>query len=247
VAQQKEEGERKRGPHTHYAKEAMVGGNLHTYGWGISFRHAKQLTVKKQRILEAQFIGIKHPKEKRKRNERLQPIACINASPSAYIYGKQNSFFTLRAGYGKMRVLAQKAEKNGVQVRLFYGGGASIGLLKPYYVDVAFNITNDPPCYVESQKYDPEQPYAGNEFLQHQRIYGSSGFGRGLGEIKPHPGAYGKIGLNFEWASYNDLVKAVEVGAILDAYYKSVPIMAEVRNYQFYPSLYIDVLMGWRW
>ncbi len=228
-----------------YLKEVVIGANLNTLGWGVTFRHGKRLTIHKKRIIEAELVGIKHPKEKRKRNNIFTGITCHNASPSPFVYGKQNSFYTLRAGLGRMNVLYQKAEENGVEVRFIYTGGASLGILKPYYLDIVYAANNR--CYVKHEKYNPEVPLEENNFLNPNRIYGSSGFTYGLDEIKPHPGIYGKAGLNFEWASYNDLIKAVEVGAMLDVYYREAPIMTVIDNKQFFASLYIDVQMGWRW
>jgi hypothetical protein len=47
---------------------------------------------------------------------------------------------------------------------------------------------------------------------------------------------HGKFGLNFDWGSKDQFVKALECGAMLDLYYKRVPVLVNNSN-RFYTAL----------
>ena len=63
----------------------------------------------------------------------------------------------MKIGIGQQRLIGGKANKNGVLVNAFYYGGLSIGLLKPYYVNVldpADGVTVKTIKYGESIEYN---------------------------------------------------------------------------------------------
>ena len=77
-------------------------------------------------------------------------------------------------------------------------------------------------------------------------IYGSAGFKYGITELDIIPGIYAKVGLQFEFGEYLDVIKAIEVGTSLDAYPKRVPIMIKEENRFLFLSLYISLQIGSR-
>jgi len=232
-----------------YTRELTITPfKIHSAGFGINFRYGKSITAKKKKLMEFEIGEMRHHKEYKRPNE-LIPRVFGFPSPKAYVFEKQNSFFTVRTGIGRMRTIFDKAERNGVQVRLAYFGGFTLGVLKAYYLDILYEVnTSGPVKYrIVHEKYDADIPDVENRFLQWENIYGASGFSYGLTELKFVPGVYTKMGLNFEWASYEDIVKALEVGAIIDFFPKAVPIMILSKNKFFFPTLYIDIKFGWRW
>ncbi len=210
----------------------MSGGILaHSNGFGANFRKGKHLTGYKKRMLEIELVNMKHPKEYKTPNP-------ANGG-NVYIFGKQNSFAILRTGIGIQKVIASKAGKGGVEVRYLYNGGASIGFLKPVYLEIIRGID------IVREKFDPLKHNTDN-------IYGRAPFTKGLTETKILPGIYGKFGLNFESGGIDDKIRAIETGVSVDLYYKKAHIMAIIdddndANKQFFISFYINIMYGNKW
>lgn len=216
-------------------KNEAVGGVLvHQNGWGGFFRKGKHMTAYKKKMYDLEVVTYKHPKE----------YSIINPSyesASSFVYGKLNSLLILRTGIGIQKVLYSKADRAGVEVKYSYYGGVSWGIVKPVYLDI---------LHASSEPYEYEiNPEKYNE-VRHSSIdsiYGKSSFGYGLTDLKLYPGVYGKFGLNFEYGTYNETVKAIEAGIIIDAYPKAIPIMAFIPNNNIYFSFYISFMYGGRW
>ena len=215
--------------------EFTFGLNIHTAGWGLNARRSRNLTVNKKRLMEFEIVNMKHPKEVRSVNPQYD-------NAKSFFFGKINTMTVIRSAVGMQNVIASKAEKNGVEVRLHYSAGFSLGLAKPVYLNILVGTaTNNPDQQiVVVQKYDPD-------IHRIENIYGRASFIEGIDEIKPYPGAYGKLGLTFEYGSYSTDIKCLEVGVTIDAYGKEVPIMANTDNDQFFLNLYINLLFGRKW
>lgn len=209
------------------------GVQLHTSGWGIDYRRGKNITGYKKRIFEGELVNFRHPKEIRSVNPYFD-------NAKSFFYGKLNSITVARVGTGRQRVLYSKAEKDGVEVRLLYSAGASIALAKPIYLFILYPTGFEGEFELIEEKYDPDRHYTDN-------IYGRAPFTRGLNEIKPYPGGYLKTGLSFEYGTYTNNIRCLEVGACLDVYYREVPIMALTENNAIFLNFYINWLFGKRW
>lgn len=214
-------------------KEFVFGLNIHSSGWGLDFRKGKNITGYKKRVIEAEIVNIKHPKEVRSVNPYFD-------NAKSFFYGKMNTLTVFRAGYGKHKVLFSKAEKGGVEVRLNYTAGLSLGFAKPVYLNILYPTAFEREYTVVVERYDPARHYIDN-------IYGRASFTNGFSEIKVYPGGYGKFGVSFEYGAYSDNLKLVEVGVTVDAYGKEIPIMAYADNNQFYFNFYINLLYGRKW
>lgn len=213
--------------------EATIAIDFHTNGWGVQFRRGINLTGYKKWIFEADYIGMKHPKE-------IKTVNPYFDNAKSYVYGKMNTFSILRAGTGIQRTIYSKAERNGVEVRMVYSGGLSLGFTKPVYLQILEPTGNFGEFDLIVEKYDPSEHYIDN-------IYGRAPFTEGLDELKLRPGAYAKLGFNFEYAPVFEDVKALEVGAILDVYPKDIPMMAFIDNKQLFLTFYINIMYGWKW
>jgi len=205
---------------------------LHTSGFGLGYRTGRNITGYKKRVFEIELTGMKHPKEIRTVNPYFE-------NSKSYIYGKENSFLLLRAGIGKQKIINSKPYWGGVELRYFYYGGLSLGLLKPVYLYILHKTSNDYEYDLSIEKYDPDIHFAEN-------IFGRAPFFQGFNHVKPMPGIYLKTGLNFEYGTYDESVKAIEAGIALDAYSKDVPILAFVKNKNYFVSLYISFHFGSR-
>jgi hypothetical protein len=223
-----------------YNREKVADFRLHTHGWNVHYQTGSIKTYYKTSFWEYGLGELRHFKETRKNSD----FAGLNpgAGFSAYVYGKQNSFFALRTGWGIKRYYSEKATKNGVAIGLTYSGGLSLGLLKPYYLEVSAGRD----AGIIQIKYSPETE---REFLDRnpfRPVRGRAGFVKGLEETRFLPGVYGRAGVHIDWGAFDEFLKAVEVGIMLDVYPKKVPLMVNEENRPFFLNFYISMQLGKR-
>src|SRR4030095_6265858 len=213
--------------------EFTFGLNIHTAGWGLNARRSKNITGYKKRVLELEFVNMKHPKEIRSVNPYYD-------NAKSFFYGKLNTMTVMRTAIGRQKVLFSKAERGGVEVRLHYSGGLSLAFVKPVYLNILHDTANENEKIVVVERYDPD-------LHDTDDIYGRASFVEGFTEMKLYPGAYGKLGLSFEYGTYSTDIKCIEAGVTFDGYGKEIPIMAKTDNNQFFINLYINLLYGRKW
>ncbi|RYG28838.1 MAG: hypothetical protein EOO01_39150, partial [Chitinophagaceae bacterium] len=112
-----------------YQKQSIFGLQLRTNGYGAFYELGKMKTNRKTNIYRIDITEIKHSKE-----EKLLGGSFIFGNP--YVYGKINNFYPITLGFGQQYILGQKGNKNGVAVTGIYNAGLSVGLLRPYYLEV---------------------------------------------------------------------------------------------------------------
>lgn len=206
---------------------------LHTNGLGLEYRIGKNRSIFNKWTLEFDLLEYKHSKE-------IKSINPFYTNTKSYIYGKLNTIYLVRAGFGEQRLLNRKPYTGGVELRLFYTGGLTVAMAKPVYLNILQWDTTDTRLNIVTQKYDPENHFPDN-------IYGRASFLKGFKEIKPYPGLYAKLGLGIEFGNINQSTKLVEVGTVLDYFLKPVPIMANQKDDQFFLTLYLSFGIGKRY
>ena len=215
-----------------YRKEIYGGIIVHGDGWGLRFDHAHYRTARDRRLLGVEIVGMKHPKEVKSFNPYYE-------DSRGYFYGKANSFLIVRPAYGRKWQITDKIRRSGVEVNLVWGLGPSLGLLKPVYLQIG-KPDRIPYENIVVERYDPS-------IHDVQNIYGRATWFDGLGEMRLQAGAFGRVALSFEYAGQVSGLKGIEVGATVDAYQKTVPIMAEledVTNKQFFFQFYLALQFG---
>ena len=222
---------------TLYAKEISGGFIAHGEGWGFNFHHGKYVTARTRRLLSLEVVGMKHPKEVKSFNPFYE-------DSRGYFYGKINSFLVIRPTYGRKIQLTDKIRRGGVEVNLVWGVGPSIGVLKPVYLQIGYDKDGHrgghPYATIVVERYDPNTHFI-------DAIFGRASWFRGFGESTFTVGGFGRFGFNFEHSSTNAGLKAIEVGATIDAYPVEVPIMAElegVENKQIFVGFYASLQFG---
>lgn len=246
-----------------YNKEFTIDTRLHTYGFAIAANWTKIKTYYKSTYFQLEVGELKHKKDFRQNSDNQ---ILNQGSPQSFILGKQNNLFVIRAGYGKKRYLSEKAKRKGVAIGINYEGGVTLGLLKPYYLDI--KQSDQPDFPTRPEKYDPQNPC--NFLNPLGGIYGSSGFFKGIGEVRPLPGVHFKAGVHFDWGAFDEFVKAIEVGVAADVFYKRAPILIHIDeetanimntscphlapvevqpnpNRPFFINLYVTLHLGKRW
>ncbi len=217
-----------------------------TDGWSVGFEYAQILNLKKRRIFQFEIAEYKSPKEKKDRRPR-------EFGNRPFVYGKQNHFFAFHFLYGNKYMLAEQAKRNGVMINLLYAVGPSLGITKGYFMEVCTETGENNSC-IESQAVGYDENDLGNGFLTGPYI-GYAGFGEGWSRLGAYPGVHVKLAFQFDWSNKDDFIKAVEVGASLDMFYKEVPILVDrnrftgesINNNRFYfPNVYIAMQLGKR-
>ena len=182
---------------------------------------------------------LKHPKE-----QRQSADPSVSRSFRAYVYGKQHNAMIVRGGWGVKRYYTEKAKYKGVAVGMSYGIGPSLSLLKPYYLALRRPSPDNPGnSRVRHERYTEENA---DIFLDNTRILGASPFTKGLGEISFVPGGSASVALHLDWGAFDELVKALEIGAILDVFPKKLPILVSEENDRFFLNFFINFQFGKR-
>ena len=177
-----------------------------------------------------------------KHEKEIKSFNPVYDNSKSYVYGKLNSFFVIRPGIGRKKILTDKLRQSGVQVGYTWGLGLSGGITKPVYLEIGY--PSIPYDYLAVERYDPDRHYFDD-------IYGRASGLNGLEELKFYPGAFAKFALNFEYSNEKDRLKGLEVGAVLDAYPSRIPIMAEnvgelegIQNENLFLNFYINLFIG---
>lgn len=212
-----------------YQKQNIFGIQLRTNGYGAFYEIGRMKTNRKTNIYRIDICEIKNHKE-----EKLMGGSWLFGNP--FIYGKINYFYPVTLGFGQQYILGQKGNKNGVSVSAVYNAGISIGLLRPYYVDVLDGNNQE-----KSVKYEQDSI----SFISGD-IQGSSGLGKGWNEIKVKPGAFVKAAMRFDYGRFNESVSGLEVGMSAEVYASKIPIMLYQKERRIFLQAYVAVLFGKR-
>lgn len=212
-------------------KQEFTGGAMiHTQGWGLLIRRAKNKTFLRKRLFELEAVSMEHPKE-------IRSVNPFYENSNSYVYGELNQVVVTRLGYGRHNVLYAKMDK-GVEIRYLYIGGFSMAWAKPIYLEIGYPTI--PYEFVVTERYDPEKHSIDN-------IYGRSSVFRGIDKMQFYPGIYGKFGFSFEYGRKQKSVRSLEAGVVIDYYIQDVPMMAKIDNDPFYLTFYLSFNFGYKW
>lgn len=222
MLRQEEEGE------LIYNKQSIFGIRLSTDGYGISYEFGRFKTPRLSLLYQFELNEKKHPKEKK------VAIADNSYQLNNIIYGKENNFYQFKFGLAQQYLVGGKGNKNGVAVTAVYGGGASLGLLKPYMVDI-----QDP----SGQKRRSTYPTIIDSGYREQ---GAAGLTVGWDKMKLSPGLYAKTAMRFDYGRFNETVTAIEVGLNVEYYFIKIPQMSYNPEKNFFFNAYVSLLLGHR-
>lgn len=212
-----------------YRNDASGKIYAHTRGFGISYRRGKHITGKIRSFYEIDFQGLRHPKEIK--------ISGTAEDRKRYVYGKLNSVHILRGNIGMQNVIYSKADSKAVEVRMAYSAGPVFAFAKPYYYQITgfYYLT------------DPTEMRFNTESFTQDSVIGKGRFSSGLAETVLYPGINGKFNLSFEYASFTNLIRAIETGISVDYYPKALPIMARNPGENLVITLYVGFVFGKKW
>ncbi|MEM0992128.1 MAG: hypothetical protein AAF847_04860 [Bacteroidota bacterium] len=216
-----------------YNQEIATDLRLQTNGWSVGMNWGKLKTYYLTRFYYADFGERKHLRE-----IMFNP----GIGQDRYIYGKQNNLFVLRAGIGEKRFLTEKAAKKGVAVGFSYRAGPALGLLKPYYLDVSTEAQGA--NATRSIKFEDNELL----FLNESRIRSNSGFLVGWGEVSPALGVQAMGSLHISWGAFEEYVRAIEAGIMVDFFFREIPILVETANSPAFQNkpLFLNIFLNFQ-
>jgi hypothetical protein len=212
----------------------------------IGMRSGKLVSFDEMRYWSLSFGDLRHPRERRENPDRINLLT--NRVSRAYVFGRQNQLYALRLGFGKRKYFSEKARQRGVAVGYSYEFGPTLGILKPYYLEVDAGEPNS------NRIIDIRHTGINTaEFLNQDRIFGASAWTQGIDELSIRPGIHAKAAAHFAFGAYDEMAKSLEAGISADFLLGETDIMIEsdltpgVTNNPLHISLFINVQLGKRW
>jgi len=213
----------------------------------LGLRSGRLVSFDKMKYWSASIGDIRHGREWRDNPDRINTIT--QRVSRAYVFGKANQLYALRVGFGTRKYISEKARQRGVAVGYSYEFGPTLGLLKPYYLEVDAAEPGNRGAIIDI-RYDGDNA---DRFLNKDRIFGASVWSMGLDEIKLRPGLHVKAAAHFGFGAYDEMAKSLEVGMMADFLLGNTDIMIEsdltpgITNSPLFLSLFVKVQLGKRW
>lgn len=219
-----------------FSRQNAFGVKLNTDGWGLSYELGRSKSITKATIFQLEFNEKKHRKEQRANRQTEAGGFIFFGNP--FIYGKRNSFYQLKLSAGQQILIGGKGNKNGVSVYGIGTGGLSLGMLRPYYVEVQDQLNAN-----KFVKYDSPDS---SLFLNSGSIIGGAGLSKGWNEMKIAPGLHAKTALRFDYNRFNTILSAIEGGVNVEYYFKDVDQMVYNPSKKLFLNAYVSFLFGKR-
>ncbi|WP_245539544.1 hypothetical protein [Pontibacter roseus] len=216
-----------------FSNELSYGINLNSNGGLLGGAFVRSSYFVKERLYQfggLEIVEVKHPKENRYYSLE---------TGDHFIAGKQNYMFVVRPHYGAEYVLFRKAAESGVQVNAVGAAGPSLGLLVPYYIRYNYG-TGLGGQDIRTEQYDPER------HRNFDSIHGNANVFTGLGEANLNMGIHAKAGLSFEYGRYKESITGIEVGFLVEQYFKDMIIIPQTKNNSTFASVYLNIYYGRR-
>jgi hypothetical protein len=210
-----------------FRKHSIFGFKANTDGYGLSYEMGRFKSNRVTTIYQLELNEKKHRQERKLSNFNGYEF-------NAVILHKLNNFYQVKFGIGQQRIIGGKGNKNGVAVAAIYAGGLSLGLLKPYLIDVEA---------AGGKRFRSSYPtISDSSYLP----IGAAGFTTGWGDVSLKPGIHAKAAMRFDYGRFNETVTAIEVGVNAEFYSAKIPQMNLARQRQFFFVGYISILLGRR-
>lgn len=218
-----------------YHKHTVYGVKLTSDGYGAFMEIGRANSIRKALLFQIDIAERKHPREDKQSN----PF--IPTSP--FIFGKINYFYPVKLGVQQQLLVGNKTNRNGVSVTANFGGGLSMGLVRPYFLEIS-DVGGGNRKTIRYESGD-SLLFSNGTALRGASVSGA-GFGKGWKQLKVTPGLYAKAGLRFDYGKYNEMVNALEVGISTEAYSKKVPQLVFSDPRQIFFNFYVSVMFGKR-
>jgi hypothetical protein len=231
-----------------FQKESGVNLRINTNGFSFGYQIGKIVKYNLSQYYFAEIGELKDPIESRQ--QKNITLSGPRGTFRGFIFGKQNNFYPLRVGVGEKRFLSEKGKRKGLAMGVSYEGGATLGLLKPYYL-ILRHTADNPGNFtsIRSEKYSVDNAA---RFLNWDDIFGADKLTKGLDELGIMPGLHLKGSLHFDWGAYGEFIRSAEIGLMIDGYLREVPILADNEsfgldnNQRIFLNLFVNLRLGKR-
>jgi len=200
---------------------------LNTSGFALGFQQGVTPNAKDKHLWEIEFSYYINPKA---------VLGRLYPEGRSFCYGKLYDLFFLRGGYGYQRIISHKPYYGGVQIRYFFGVGASICFGLPTYLEI-FKTDSLGYQYTVTERYDPKK----HNLID---IFGAARFFDRFNRIAVRPGFYGKTGLNFDFSNNPLKMQVLEIGVSMDMIFPFIQQMAFSRIKPVYLYGYVAYSFG---
>ncbi len=174
------------------------------------------------RYLALELVNVKHPKEQ---------AVPYTATGARIITGKTNYLFVIRPEYGREIMFFNRHADEGISISGILAAGPSIGIQKPYIVQVQARPGN-----IVSIPYDPNNLKEG--------LVGAGSFFQGFDQAKIVPGLHLKAALSFELSAFRDNMTGLEIGFIAEGFSRGINLVANTENKSTFTSGYLTIYFG---
>ena len=215
-----------------FNKHNIFGIRLATDGYGISFEKGKFKTPSRTLLFQFELNEKHDPKE----HHISATSDGINFS--SVVPYKLNNLYEFKLAMGQQHLLGGKGNKNGVAVTYLYTGGVTVGMLKPYYLDIQNQITGA----TTRKTFDQ----MASDTTEGDYITGASGFTVGWGNLKIKPAVNAKQAMRFDYGRLNQSITAIEVGLTEEYFFSKIPLVYMVPQHTFFFNAYVSILFGGR-
>lgn len=217
-------------------RNALSFGILaHTNGFGVEVQQWLMPEDKLDFVIGLSFSSFRNPKELKIES------AYRDQGGKDYIFDKKNFAYLLAPTFGVSKVLMPQNEFNRIGLRASVNLGPTLALMKPYYIEVAVPIPNNPTqAYVEVDKYDAAQ-------YNYSNIVGEADFFLGLNEITAVPGLRAKVSTTVDFSASQDYIRGLEVSFLTDIFFRKLEILDNTPNQNIYLGGSVSFLIGNAW
>jgi hypothetical protein len=157
----------------------------------------------------------------------------------SYIEGKLNYLINLRPEYGRQWELLKQSTEGGTSLNGRISTGPTIGILKPYYVDISYIDAANRTITTSTS-----MAQALDNSFNKTTINGEGSFFSGLSEAKLTPGWHVKTALEFKFEAFKQNYLAIETGFIVDYFSQPVEILNQITPRSVYTTGYLTFFFG---
>ncbi|XZF15424.1 hypothetical protein ACTHGU_04740 [Chitinophagaceae bacterium MMS25-I14] len=225
-----------------YNHALAVGGRLNGNGWSGLVYYERRINRWQSHFFQLSFSEIKHEKQAKQQPHNDAFPGLGNGSP--YVFGKINNLYTLQLGHGRDFLLLPGLLEGNMSISLRMEAGVALAMLKPYYLQLAYDSVGGQPAYMQEQKYNDQDA---DKFLNTGYILGASKWGKGLGEMQYIPGGFADVAIAIEPLKNKTFIKTITLGGNFAFYSKDLPVMATQKAYPWTATVFVGLTMGKRW
>jgi len=210
-----------------------LGLHLHNRGMGFDVRYTRALTDRWDLTVTESLESFKDPHE-----NRIESLYRDQGGKN-FLFGKLNYAYVNTISVGIERLVVPRTPSSRLSLSVGVSLGWNLALLKPYYLEIAKPI-NPTQAVIVVEAYDPSRHV-------YEDIVGEADFFKGMDQISAQSGARLQVYGHLNLAGSNLYVRALQVGARLDAYGQQLPLTAVNRNANLFLTGYVALLIGNAW